>query len=290
MIGVAVVDEGVDALDPGRDGLFFQLQLPPGAVQARGVGVAVGIVRLPVAGAARQLQQRARVRRPAQRRIAAPAPPGRMHPQARAVFVRLALRTRGAHAPIPLRMACQHFGHLVIAPEAACQRRAVKADAGLLENGPAPLELHHACRHARAVRHALRPLDERDLLVGIRVDVRQRRIHALPAAAVQLHAIGQDAQPRARHAAQHRLRIAAALAQRRKARHARQKARRIGALQRLPGRARFNLRLQSRRLAPALHHHRGQLRRGFFLIRRAFAHRAPFFSPRRLKALNEQRQ
>src|SRR5690606_39573876 len=116
----------------------------------------------------------------------APAQVFGMHAVAVAIPVVAGLGTGAAGAHIRLRIADQHVGHLVVAPEAAQRQAAVGFPAEGLHALHIALEQHHAGRLARTVPHALRSLEDGDAVVGFGIDVGGGRVHAPAATAIDL--------------------------------------------------------------------------------------------------------
>ena len=97
-----------------------------------------------------------------------------------AVAIVIAVGVGELAAQIALRRPHCGIQHLVVAPEAAIERRRLGLDAGGGELGPVPLE-QHGSRQGGPLFEGLRPLQHPDPVERLRKDVGGGRVH--PAAA-----------------------------------------------------------------------------------------------------------
>ena len=133
------------------------------------------------------------------------------------------------------------------------------AAARLLETLRLTFEQHGAGRSPRPPAYALRTLDDGQAVVGLRCDVGAGRVHPVGTGADHLTAVGQQVDARAEHAAQDRVAVAAAAANRREARNGLQIVGGIAGGHRLAGVLGVGNDGQWRALLNGGHHHGRQL-------------------------------
>ena len=131
----------------------------------------------------------------------------------------------------------------------------------LLETLRLTFEQHGTSRSPRPPAYALRALDDGKAVVGLRCDVGAGRVHPVGTGADHLAAVGQQVDARTEHAAQHRVAVAAAAANRREARNGLQIVGGIAGGHRLAGVLGVGNDSQWRALLNGGHHHGRQLQR-----------------------------
>ena len=234
VVHVVLVDVGDHGIEHAADMLLLEAQAQAVAAELRAVHAAAGVARLGVADAGAEFQHRVFVGRPAERGVCIPLLPRRRHPVAIAVFVVVGLGTVGGHARIAPRRTGADVQHLVVAVAAAGQQAAGGLHARLGEVRDLALEAHRAGGSAAAPQHRLRPLDDDQAVVGFRRDVRQRVVHARGTGAAHRAVVGHQVDARAEHAAQHRIAVGTAAAQRGEAGNGLQVVRSVAGRHRLP--------------------------------------------------------
>ncbi|MNM69440.1 hypothetical protein D3C81_810360 [compost metagenome] len=212
VVGVVVVDLRLEAVEGLADVGLLEAQAEAFALELAAVHAAPGIARLAVAGPGGQLEQGIGVRRPAQGHIGVPLVEARLHGIAVAVLVVVGLRAVGHDPRVTVLAAGGGVDAAVEAAVGAGQQAAVQAPVRLAELLRLALEQHGRRRGARPPQHALRALDHGQTVVAFRADVGARRVHASRAGAEHLAAVGQQLDPRAEHAAEHRIAVDPAVA------------------------------------------------------------------------------
>ncbi|MCY1410665.1 hypothetical protein D9M71_260360 [compost metagenome] len=217
MVGVVVVDLGFELVEDLADVGLLEAQAKAFALELRTVHATAGIAGLAVALAGGQFHQGIGVRGPAQGHVAVPLVPARRHGVAIAVFIVVGARLVADETRIAVAVARCGIQHLVEAAVGAAQQAGIDPAAKLAEFLRLAIEEDGPGRGARAPDHALRTLDHGQAVIGFRRDVRGGGVHAVGAGAEHHAAVGEDVQARAEHAAQHRVAIGAAGANRREA-------------------------------------------------------------------------
>ncbi len=239
VVGVVVVQVGLQLVPRTGQVVLLEAGGVAGALERGTVHAAAGVARDRIAGAGRQLQHGIGVGRPADRDIAVPlAPPGGHH-IAVAVLVVIRFGAVAVDAHIARRCAGGEIEHLVVAVARADQRTGVDVHARLIETWRVAFEAHCPGRGTGAPAHALRPLDDGQPVEGFRGDVGQRVVHPRGTRADQVALVTDDVQARAEHAAQHRIAVGAAVADRGEAGNRLQVIGAIAGRHRLPRQARI---------------------------------------------------
>ena len=217
VVGVVVVDLRFQLIQHVADVGFLHPHAQAFAFELRTVHAAAGIARFAVAAPHSHFQQRVVVRRPAERQIAVPLVPTRWHARIRAVLIVVGTGFVDHHPQVALFGAEAGVDVLVPAAVGAGQHAGVALDTRLVEARAFTLETHRARRRSRPPQHRLRPLGNGQQIEAFRRDVRGRCIHPRWAGAQHFRTVGEDLQPRAEHAAEHRVAVGAAVADLRKA-------------------------------------------------------------------------
>ncbi|MNZ76006.1 hypothetical protein D3C78_944990 [compost metagenome] len=212
MVGVVVVDLCLEFFQHVAEVRLLETQAEAFALELRAIHTASSVTRLTVTLASGQLQQCVGARGPAHGHIAVPLVVARRHGVVVAVAVIVGMGGVADHSHIALRATGGGIHHFVEAPVGATQHAGVHPAAELAEAFWLAVKQDGASRSAGAPEHGLRALDDRQLVVGLWRDVRGRCVHSTWAGTQQCAAVGEDVQPRAEHAAQHRVAIGAAVA------------------------------------------------------------------------------
>ncbi|MCY1407286.1 hypothetical protein D9M71_225830 [compost metagenome] len=212
MIGVVVVDLRLDLIQYLADVGLLEAQAKAFAQELRAVHAAPGVAGFTIATAGGQLQQGVGVRRPADGHVAVPFVIARRHGVVVAVLVVVGVRGV-ADDPHITRLSTGGSVHqFVEAAVGAGQHAGVDPCAEFAEVLRLAVEQDSASRGTRSPQHGLRAFDHGQLVVGFRRDVGGRGVHPARAGTEHHAAVGEDVQPRAEHAAQHRVTIGAAIA------------------------------------------------------------------------------
>ncbi len=211
MVGVVVVDLRLQPVEGLAEIGLLEAQPQALTLELAAVHPAPGIACVAIAATGGQLDQGVRIRRPAQGDVGVPLVVTRWHGIAVAIGVIVSLGAVGHQPGIALTVA---GGGVQVAVEATVgggQQAAVEAIIRPAELLRLALEEHGGGRGTWPPEDALRPFDDRELVEGVRADVRARRIHAIRAGAEHLAAVGEQFQARAEHAAEHRIAVDAAV-------------------------------------------------------------------------------
>lgn len=217
VVGVVVVDLRLDLLQHIADVRFDEAQAQALALELRAVHAAPGVTCLAVALAGGEFDQGVLVGGPADRDVAVPLLPARRHGIPGAVLVIVGLRVVAGEAQVAEPVAGGGVQHLVEAAIGAGQQAGVDPRAEFAEALRLTLEEDRPGRRARPPEHRLRALDHGELVVGFRRDVGGRRVHPVRTGTEHHAAVGEDVQARTEHPAQHRVAVAAAVADHREA-------------------------------------------------------------------------
>lgn len=217
VVGVVVVDLCLDLLQHIADVRFDEAQAQALALELRAVHAAPGVACLAVALAGGEFDQGVLVGGPADRDVAVPLLPARRHGIPGAVLVIVGLRVVAGEAQVAEPVAGGGVQHLVEAAIGAGQQAGVDPRAEFAEALRLTLEEDRPGRRARPPEHRLRALDHGELVVGFRRDVGGRRVHPVRTGTEHHAAVGEDVQARTEHPAQHRVAVAAAVADHREA-------------------------------------------------------------------------
>ncbi|MNN15768.1 hypothetical protein D3C81_1288820 [compost metagenome] len=217
MVGVVVINLGFKLVPDLADVGLLKAQAEAFTLELRAVHAAPGVTGFAVALAGRELHQGVGIGCPAQGHIAIPLVPARRHGVAIAVFVVIRVRLVADKAYVAKRVARSGVDDFVEAAVGTGQQAGVDPAAQLTEFLRVTVKEDGPGRCAWAPDHALRAFDHGQAVIGFRRDVRGGGVHPVGAGAEHHAAVGEDVQARAEHAAQYRVAIGAAGADRGKA-------------------------------------------------------------------------
>ncbi len=212
MVGVVVVNLGFDLIQHLTDIGLFEAQPQAFAQELRTVHAAPGVACFAIATPGGEFQQGIRVGGETDGDVAIPLVVARGDGVVVAVFVIVGMRLVADHSHITQWATGGGIDDFIEAPVGAGQHTGVDPCAQLAELLRLALEQDSTGRRARAPEHGLWTFDHRELVVGLRRDIRGGRIHSARAGAEHHAAIGEDIQARAEHAAQHRVAVGTAVA------------------------------------------------------------------------------
>ncbi len=212
MVGVVVVHSCLQLPQAAAIELLLEAQPEAFPFELGAVHAASGVTRFAVPGTHAQLQQGVVIRGPAQRQVGIPFVPARWHPVAIAIFIIAGAGAVAAQPQIALTAADRTVQLQIPAGIGAGHHSGIQPRTRLVETFRQAIEQHGARRGTRPPGHGLRTLDYGQLIEVLRGDIGGRRIHPRGTGTEHFAAVGQQLEPRAEHAAQHRITVAAATA------------------------------------------------------------------------------